>query len=104
MRLDAKTRAVNLLTSLRNAGQAAQRNLFSVGNAGDWVISMVGAIRIRPQALQTEKGGMMRKLLAFVLPVALIGYGSLSHAAQPAGAGAASAPTAERPEIKVGDK
>jgi len=46
----------------------------------------------------------MRKILTFVLLVALLGEGSLLPAAEPAGAGAASAAKAERPEIKAGDR
>jgi len=46
----------------------------------------------------------MRKAMTLVLPVALIGYGGLSHAAEPAGVGAASGAKAERPDVKVGDR
>jgi len=46
----------------------------------------------------------MRRILTVALPVALVAYGSLSHAAEPAGVGTASTAKAERPDVKVGDK
>ena len=47
---------------------------------------------------------MIRKLLTFVLPIALAACASGPQEVTPAATGAASMAKAERPEIKVGDK